>query len=237
MLTGVFEYAVDLWEVGTIERMSGHFVRLLESVVGDAGVRVSRLGMLGEGERRLLLEGGVVGWRREGGVGGGDVRGAGGDVSLGRWRWSLRGRVVGYGELNGRVNRLAHYLVGLGVGPEVLVGMCVERSVEMVVGLLGVLKAGGAYVPLDPTYPRERLGYMLEDAGVSVVLTQRRLSGVLGEFGGRRVWLDEVGEEIESHSDANPQPSASPDNLAYVIYTSGSTGKPKGVAMPHRALV
>ena len=87
--------------------------------------------------------------------------------------------------------------MGLGVGPEVLVGICVERSVEMVVGLLGVLKAGGAYVPLDPSYPGERLGYMLEDAGVSVVLTQRRLSEVLGEFGGRRMWLDEDGRRSQ----------------------------------------
>ena len=100
---------------------------------------------------------------------------------------------MSYGELNERANQLAHHLRGLGVGPEVLVGICVERSVEMVVGLLGMLKAGGAYVPLDPSYPGERLGYMLEDAGVKVVLTQRRLSEVLRELGCGGCGLDEDG--------------------------------------------
>jgi surfactin family lipopeptide synthetase A len=138
-----------------------------------------------------------------------------------------------YKELNQRANQLAHYLANLGVGPEVLVGICVERSLEMVVGLLGILKAGGAYVPLDPAYPPERLAFMLEDASVGVLLTQARLVESLPKHQGPIVCLDTDWEIIERHSEENPGCSFTPENLAYVIYTSGSTGKPKGVLVAH----
>jgi amino acid adenylation domain-containing protein len=141
-----------------------------------------------------------------------------------------------YRQLNSRSNQLAHHLQKLGVGSEVLVGICVERSVEMIVGCLSILKAGGAYVPLDPTYPPERLGFMLEDAQVSVLLTQQHLVERLETHQLQVVALDSDWETIAQASEENPNSAVTSDNLAYVIYTSGSTGKPKGVAVPHKAV-
>jgi len=142
-----------------------------------------------------------------------------------------------YRELNARANQLAHYLQQLGVGAEVLVGICVERSLEMTIGILGVLKAGGAYVPLDPAYPKERLAFMLEDAQVSVLLTQRRLVEGLPKNNAQAICLDTDWETIAQESSENPTSGMASENLAYVIYTSGSTGKPKGVQIAHRNLV
>ncbi|WP_162262797.1 non-ribosomal peptide synthetase, partial [Legionella hackeliae] len=141
-----------------------------------------------------------------------------------------------YEELNAASNRLAHYLLEEGVKPETLVGICSERSLEMIVGILGILKAGGAYVPLDPTYPKERLDYMLSDARTPVLLTQRHLIGELPETAARVVYLDELGEITRGYSEENPSSGVGPSNLAYVIYTSGSTGKPKGVMIEHRSI-
>ncbi len=141
-----------------------------------------------------------------------------------------------YRQLNSRANVLAHHLQTLGVGPEVLVGICMERSLEMIVGLLGILKAGGAYVPFDPAYPTERLRYMLEDAGVQVLLTQARLVESLPKHNARMVCLD-TDIEATQQSENNPINCVTPDNLAYVMYTSGSTGKPKGVSVIHRGVV
>jgi amino acid adenylation domain-containing protein len=146
----------------------------------------------------------------------------------------LEGQELTYGELNRRANRVAHYLRGMGVGPEVPVGICMERSVDMLVGLMGILKAGGAYVPLDPEYPRDRLAYMLEDAQVSVLVTQEALKADLPESGARVVCLDADREEIAKESLENPDCAAKGDGAAYVIYTSGSTGNPKGVVGLHR---
>jgi non-ribosomal peptide synthetase component F len=163
---------------------------------------------------------------------------------------------ITYRELNHRANRLAHYLTTLGIGPEKLVGICMERSIEMVVGLLGILKAGGAYVPLDPTYPDERLRFMLEDARVTVLLTQQGLvedrrsriedgtqppnrdplSSILHPRL-KVVQLDRDGPQIDQQSAENPNIPVVSANLAYVIYTSGSTGQPKGVAIEHRNTV
>jgi len=142
-------------------------------------------------------------------------------------------QTLSYRELNRRVNRLAHYLRSLGVGPEILVGICVERSVEMVVGILGILKAGGAFVPLDPTYPRDRLAFMIKDSGIEVLLTQERLIEALPPYGGKIVDLN---SSYKTYSDENPDSGATPQNVAYVIYTSGSTGTPKGVVVAHRGL-
>ena len=142
-----------------------------------------------------------------------------------------------YGELNIKANQLAHYLQNLGVKPEVLVGICVERSLEMVIGLLAILKAGGAYVPLDPAYPAERLAYMLSDSQASVLLTQSQLASSLPAYQGHVICLDRDGEAISTEREQNPTNDVTPDNLAYVIYTSGSTGKPKGVQITHCSVV
>ena len=139
---------------------------------------------------------------------------------------------VSYEELNRRANQLAHYLRRRGVGPEQVVGLLLERSVEMVVAILGVLKAGGAYLPLDPAYPAERLQYMLDDSGAELLLTQRELVAPLGEVAAAVVCM-EAGAEWAGESEENPQPEVEAENLAYVIYTSGSTGKPKGVGINH----
>jgi amino acid adenylation domain-containing protein len=140
---------------------------------------------------------------------------------------------ISYRELNNRANQLANYLKSCGVKPEILVGICLERSIEMVVGLLSILKAGGAYVPLDPTYPKERLALILEDTQLSFLLTQRKLSDVLFQFENSIICLDTDADSIKRHSCENPTNELSPDNLAYIIYTSGSTGKPKGVQITH----
>ena len=141
-----------------------------------------------------------------------------------------------YQQLNSMANQIAHHLQTLGVEPEVLVGICVERSIEMVVGLLAILKAGGAYVPLDPNYPQERLSYMLMDSDVEVLLTQQSLLESLPQNQAQVVCLDRDWEEIEQHSQGNVDIGVCSDNLAYVIYTSGSTGKPKGVSVSHQAV-
>nr|NMF67533.1 non-ribosomal peptide synthetase [Brasilonema octagenarum UFV-OR1] len=141
-----------------------------------------------------------------------------------------------YQQLNARANRIAHYLQRLGVGPEVLVGICLERSLEMVVGLLGILKAGGAYVPLDPEYPTERLAYMLSDSQVKVLLTQSKLADSFPEHGVQVVCLDTDWGVISQESEENPVSGVKSSNLAYTIYTSGSTGKPKGVMISHKAI-
>ncbi|HEY7482566.1 MAG TPA: AMP-binding protein, partial [Gemmatimonadales bacterium] len=149
----------------------------------------------------------------------------------------FEGEEVTYRELNRRANRLAHRLQALGVGPEALVGIYVERSVEMVVALLGTLKAGGAYLPLDPSYPPERLAFMLADAEVRVVLTQRHLVERLSPHQAQVVLVDKDEEIPGQESATNPTMAVTGENVAYVIYTSGSTGKPKGVQILHQALV
>ncbi|WP_220634943.1 non-ribosomal peptide synthetase [Georgfuchsia toluolica] len=146
-------------------------------------------------------------------------------------------RQLSYRQLNERANQVAHYLRRRGVGPEVLVGVCLERSPEMVVGLLGVLKSGAAYVPLDPTYPPERLDFMARDAGLRLLLTERKSRHLFAESGAEAVCLDTDWQAIALESATNPVTTASPDNLAYVIYTSGSTGQPKGAMILHGGLV
>ncbi|MCL7423484.1 MAG: AMP-binding protein, partial [Methylobacter sp.] len=145
-----------------------------------------------------------------------------------------------YDELNIKANQLAHHLRSLGVGPDVLVAICMERSLEMVVGLLGVLKAGGAYVPLDPAYPEERLAYMLSDAAPRVLLTQEHLKQHLPATKAQVIALDRDWRKIAEQADTNLPPYSlglTPAHLAYVIYTSGSTGQPKGVMVPHAGVM
>jgi amino acid adenylation domain-containing protein len=149
----------------------------------------------------------------------------------------FEGERLDYGELDARANRLAHHLLDLGVGPEVLVGICVKRSLEMIVGLLGIMKAGGAYVPIDPAYPAERQAYMLGDSRAPVIVSQEGLRASLPPGSAQIVCLDTDWPEIAERSSDPPAVAADPEQLAYVIYTSGSTGKPKGVQISHRALV
>ena len=237
-LKGSVQYNTDLFEQATIERLVGHYRTLLEGVVGDPDRRISELPILSEGERHQLL----VGWNET-------------EREYPKDRCShelfetqveetpdaialvFEDQQLSYGELNRRANQLAHYLRKLGVGPETLVGICVERSLEMIVGLLAILKAGGAYVPLDPSFPQQRLAFMLEDTHTDILLTQASLEDHFPSFTGHRIVIDRNWGDVTQESEVNPACVISPDNLAYVIYTSGSTGKPKGVAVEHRQLM
>jgi non-ribosomal peptide synthetase component F len=141
-----------------------------------------------------------------------------------------------YSQLNRHANQLAHYLQKLGVGPETPIGLCLDRSTEMIVALLGILKAGGAYVPLDPAYPAERLVFMLADTQASVMLTQASLQSLWSEQAITTLCLDTDWEIVAQESEANPATQVDADNLAYIMYTSGSTGQPKGVMIEHHSL-
>lgn len=150
---------------------------------------------------------------------------------------AAQGQEMSYAELNRRANQLAHYLQITGVRPDMPVGLYMERSLNMVVGLLGILKAGGAYVPIDPSYPAQRVSFILEDAGVSMLVTHRHLLNTLGELNARAICLDSDWETLDKQSAADPVSACTVDNLAYIIYTSGTTGQPKGVQVTHRNLL
>jgi amino acid adenylation domain-containing protein/non-ribosomal peptide synthase protein (TIGR01720 family) len=236
-LQGLVEYSTDLFEAATISRMMGHFTNLLESIAADPEQRVGELRMLSAGEeRQIVTEWNETGreYRREACIHelfAEQARRRPDAVAV-----IAEGEQVSYGELDQRANQVANHLQSLGVGPEVVVGICVERSVAMVVGLLGILKAGGAYLPLDAEYPRERLEYMIADAGASVLLTQSELRERLPEqVNAQVVYVDS--EEFGHGSVAEPQSSVNSGNLAYLLYTSGSTGRPKAVAVTHRSAV
>jgi amino acid adenylation domain-containing protein len=230
------EFCSDLFEPATIEWMLKHYQVLLEAAVADPSTPVSRLAMLSEAERDLVLEGfndsaftSTQGCVHEWFDSQARLTPDAIAIESGRQR-------VTYGELQTRANQLAHHLVGLGVGPDVVVAMAVERSIEMIVGVVAVLKAGGAYAPIDPVYPSDRLAFMLEDSGASVLLTLAHLRSRFPPHDVRTVCLDADEDEIADADGTVPEIEVNPDNLAYVIYTSGSTGWPKGVAMPHRPL-
>ena len=226
-----WEYNTDLFDLETMQRMSRHYMTLLSGFLEDPKRPLSELPLLTEAERRQVIED----WNdtvMEERIGtllhDAFVTRAG--LHPARQAVRFGGDSLTYGELNARANRLARVLRGLGVGPEVLVGLCVERSLDMMVGLLGILKAGGAYVPLDPSYPADRLNFVVEDARIPVLVTQSSLRPL---DVAQTVAIDEVGFA----GAAEPACLAGPENLAYVIYTSGSTGRPKGVGIPHRAAV
>ncbi len=232
-----FEYRADLFNADTIERMTGHFENLLTSIVADPNQTVASLPMLSEIERSQLL----YGWNetREYPVQGcvhelfeEQVKCVPGNIAL-----VFEGQTMSYAELNARSNQLARYLTRMGVGPDVLVGLCVKRSLDMVVGILGILKAGGAYLPLDPSYPKDRLAFMVEDAKPPVVLTQYELKESLPDLAGQVVALDADWVEIEREDARDLVCPAKPNNLAYIIYTSGSTGRPKGCQITHANVV
>ncbi|MBW4636656.1 MAG: amino acid adenylation domain-containing protein [Gloeocapsa sp. UFS-A4-WI-NPMV-4B04] len=243
-LTGALEYNTHLFEATTISRMLGHFQTLLSGIVANPQQSISDLPLLSKLEQQQLL----VEWNEEGARQSAEGTGAGLDLCIHELFEAqvertpdaiavvFENQQFTYRELNQRANQLARHLQKLGVQLEVLVGICVERSLEMVIGLLGILKAGGAYVPLDPAYPQERLAFMLSDAQVSVLIAQSQLLAGLPEHQAQVVCLDTDWQEIAQQSDENLVSVAVADNLAYVIYTSGSTGKPKGVQIPHSAL-
>jgi amino acid adenylation domain-containing protein len=236
-LKGSLEYSTDLFDEATIERTLGHFEILLQSIATDTAQQLDGLRLLAaEEEHHLLFElnatrvdyplDNLIHQQFEA-----QAARTPDSVAL-----VFEAEQLSYRELNRRVNQLAHFLRGLGVGPEVLVGVMMERSLEMVVSLLGVLKAGGAYVPLEPGYPVDRLAYLAQDARVSVVLTQERLSEKLRVSAARVISVDKEWPTIELHSAENPISVVTGSNLAYVIYTSGSTGQPKGAMNTHRAI-
>ncbi|HEX7239909.1 MAG TPA: amino acid adenylation domain-containing protein, partial [Longimicrobiaceae bacterium] len=235
-LGGALEYRTDLWDGATIERMAGHFRRLLEGVAAGPDRRLSDLPLFGDAERlSILTRWGVSGAAPVDGRCVHELFAEQAARTPGAVALVFEGRVLTYGELDRGANGLAHRLAARGVGPEVKVGLFVERSLEMVVGLLAVLKAGGAYLVVDPEYPAERIAFMLADARVPVLLTQEPLLRRLPETGAEVVPLDGV-LEAPLADGRPPSAAVTPEHLAYVIYTSGSTGTPKGTEVPHRAI-
>ena len=234
----MLSYDTGLFDPGASERLLEHWAAILESIASGAVARLGDIKLLAEGERRLLLEE----WS-------GTKRAYAEDMCI----HQLFERQVAqtpsqlavvseteeltYAELNARANQLAHHLTALGVGPETRVGVCLERSPLMLVGLFGALKAGGAYVPLDPKYPAERLAFMSADSQMKALITQRTLAENLPASSIPTVLLDDDWSIIARQCASDPPCQASPDNIAYVIYTSGSTGAPKGVAIRHAGLV
>ncbi|AFZ28072.1 amino acid adenylation enzyme/thioester reductase family protein [Cylindrospermum stagnale PCC 7417] len=238
-LTGEWEYNTDLFEAATIERMIKHFQTLLSGITAHPNQSIWKLPLLTEAEKHQLL----IEWNQ-----------TEADYPQDKCIHQLfeeqvertpdaiavvfEQQQLTYRELNQRANQLAHYLQKRGVGTEALVGICVERSLEMIIAVLSTLKAGGAYLPLDPAYPQERLAFMVQDAQVSILLTQTELLPSLPVFSTQLINLDTDWQQITQFPSSNPiNTQLQPKNLAYIIYTSGSTGQPKGVMIQHCSLV
>jgi len=235
---GPITYNPDLFGHSDIRRMVGNWKTLLAAAAADPTKRVAELAIITDEERNQIM----TEWN--------DTRmnypanlclqalvEAQVERTPDRIAVVCEEERLSYRELNAQANQLAHYLRKLGVGPEVLVGICMERSVKMMVALLGILKAGGAYVPLDPAYPEDRLAFMIKDSGLQVLVSDEPFNGTLGERVEKLVGIGKDWALISRLSRENPPADVDPDNLAYVIYTSGSTGRPKGVQICHRALV
>jgi amino acid adenylation domain-containing protein len=237
-LSGYVQYSTDLFEAETIARWCGHFRTLLEGIVADPTRPLAALPLLSDAERHQLL----VEWNAT-------QTDVPRDACLPQLLDDPLARspeavavicddaALTYRDLHRRANQLAHHLRARGVGPDTRVGLCVERSLDLLVGVLGILKAGGAYVPLDPAYPPDRLAFMLADAQAPVLVTQAALREILPKHEAQTIYLDADWPAIAAEPDHAPATPVTADHLAYVIYTSGSTGQPKGVQIPHRALV
>jgi amino acid adenylation domain-containing protein len=238
VLLSEFYYDSELMTAESIKCLMGQFTQLLESVISNPETAIDELEVVSADEQRKLLA---------------QFNEAKKEYSLSSCIHKLfeeqtvrtpdetaivfEGQQLSYRELNARANQLGHYLISLGVGPEVLVALCVDRSLDMVVGMLAILKAGGAYVPLDMAQPKERLGYMLAEAQAQVVITRQGLEGELPETGARVVYLDTEQAKISRAEMDNIDSLTTGANLAYVIFTSGSTGRPKGIGVEHRQLI
>lgn len=232
---GTLEYNAELFEPATIQRMAGHWLNLIEAITLAPDTPIAELALLGREERQQVL----VEWNPPAlswpAVPVHQHIAARAAETPHAIALILGTESMTYDQLNRQANRLAHHLLGEGVGPEARVGVAFERSLEMVIGLLAILKAGGAYVPLDPDYPADRLAYMMQDSGLQLLLTQGTLLDRLEIPAGVQV-LNLQNLLLSDHSEENPEVSLHPGNLAYVIYTSGSTGLPKGVEIEHHAL-
>lgn len=236
-LLGSWKYSSDLFHGATIQRINGHYKALLESVVADPQQQLAALSLLTEAERQQTL----VAWNAT-------ERAYPQDLCVHQLFEQQAARTPGapavrfnnnqltYEQLNARANQLAHYLRAQGVGAGAMVGVHVDRSFDMVVALLGVLKAGAAYVPMDPGFPRERLAYMIEDAGIALIITQAALEGELPPHQAAVLRLDTDWPAVSQLADHNLASEVKGDQLAYVIFTSGSTGRPKGVQVTHGGL-
>src|SRR5499433_2138961 len=234
-LSGVMEYASDLFDRASVEVLAGRLVRLLEAAVAAPDVAIGRLEVLSAAERRTLLEEWNATAHALPAATLPQLFAAQAAASPDAVAVVFAHEQLSYGELEARANQLAHHLRALGVGAESVVGVCLERSLELVVSLIAILKAGGGYLPLDPGYPRERLSFMLADAGAAVLLTHSGLRDRV-DAPDVRLELDGAAAAIAAHPTSAPAGAVGPHNLAYVIYTSGSTGTPKGeVVRPHRA--
>jgi amino acid adenylation domain-containing protein/non-ribosomal peptide synthase protein (TIGR01720 family) len=237
-LHAALTYANDLFDASTIERMARHWLRLLSAMIADPAQRIGELALLDADEQHTL----VHAWNDTAAVYPTEqcmhqlieaqVARTPDAPAL-----TFGEQTLTYAQLDARANRLAHLLGEQGVGPDSLVGICVERSLEMVVGLLAIHKAGGAYVPLDPEYPQDRLAYMIEDSGIQLLLSQSSLLAALPTAGVKVITVDQPAGWLGRYSESRPEITVNPLNLAYVIYTSGSTGKPKGAGNSHAALV
>ncbi|MGI9046869.1 MAG: amino acid adenylation domain-containing protein [Burkholderiales bacterium] len=227
-----FEYNADLFDAATIVRLAGHLETLLRDVAADSDCKLSQLALLTPAEQYTLTR---VWNQGKAGYPADKTITALFEEQAARTPHNIalvcEGQALSYAELNDRANRLAHHLIALGGGPEVLIGLCIERSAELIVAILAILKAGSAYLPLDPSYPEERLAFMLDDAKAPLVITQTAFAPMFARCPARLVLLD--APESHDYPTNNPAASATSENLAYVIYTSGSTGKPKGVMISH----
>ena len=235
-LSGTFLYNSDLFDQERISRMAAHFEALLLGIADHPDGRISELSWFTDQERQQ-----IVAWNSTASAFPSEqclhqlfeVHASSSPDAVAAW---CEGEQLSYAELNRRANQLARYLAKKGVGPDVLVGLCIGRSLDMLIALLGIMKAGGAYVPLDPDYPSERLAHMLADSGVKVLLTEATLVERLPANQADLVRIDTDREQIAQESADDFHSGVRPDNLVYVIYTSGSTGKPKGVLIEHRGL-
>lgn len=238
VMPGTLKYSTDVFAAPTIERLTRHFITLLGSIVANPRQPLAQLPLLDADERRTI----ITDWNQTQAIYDHErrvthffeERAASAPTATAA---ICDGARLSYADLNQRANQLAHHLRALGVGPDTLVGVCMERSLDMLVALFGVLKAGGAYVPMDPEYPRERLGYMVEDAQMPIILTQQRLLDRLPDHQSQVIPIDADWPTIAAQPDTNPAVRAEGGDLAYVIFTSGSTGRPKGVQISHRALI